>query len=81
MEDHIQSCENAQPNFGFELKLKPHFSITVELKLKPHFSITVELKLKPHFSNSVELKLQTIALYIQLIDLKGHIEVCLPYLR
>ena len=47
---HQFTCENAQSNFGFELKLKPHFSITVELELKPHFSITVELELKPHFS-------------------------------
>ena len=53
--DSKNPCENAQPNFGFVLKLKHHFSITVELKLKPHFSITVELKLKPHFSNTVEL--------------------------
>ena len=29
----LLSCENSQPNFGFELELKPHFSFTVELKL------------------------------------------------
>ena len=35
----MSACENAQPNFGFKLKLKPHFSITAELKLKPYFYI------------------------------------------
>ena len=54
----IKPCENAQPNFRFELKLKPNFSITVELMLKTHFSIAAELKLKPHFSITAELKLK-----------------------
>ena len=51
-------CENAQPNFGFELELKFLFSNRVELELKPHFSNSGELELKCHFSNSAELELK-----------------------
>ena len=53
-----KSCENAQPNFGFERTLLPHFSITVERTLIPHFSITVEHTLIPHYSITVERTLK-----------------------
>ena len=50
----ILPCENAQPNFGFERMLMPHFSIIVEHSLIHHFSNTVERILKHHFYNTAD---------------------------
>ena len=42
--DELNSCENAQANFGFEHTLIPHFSITFTVTVKMGYVHTLKPK-------------------------------------